>query len=89
MEHAKELEELNKKSLEKTDEYLKTKENLGEEHHDLAAGTLPGIAVLQSPGVVAEHRLAPRALDLDEAHGPATMTIGNRLPAEREYLKKA
>ena len=34
MEHKKELEELNKKSLEKIDEYLKTKENLGEEHHE-------------------------------------------------------
>jgi hypothetical protein len=33
MEHTKELEDLNKKSLEKIDEYLKTKENLGEEHH--------------------------------------------------------
>ena len=34
MEHTKELEDLNKKSLEKIDEYLKTKENLGEEHHE-------------------------------------------------------
>jgi len=34
MEHTKELEELNKKSLEKIDEYLKTKGNLGGEHHE-------------------------------------------------------
>jgi hypothetical protein len=34
MEHTKELEDLHKKSLEKIDEYLKTKESLGEEHHE-------------------------------------------------------
>lgn len=34
MEHKKELEELNKKSLEKFDEYLKTKENLDKENHE-------------------------------------------------------
>ena len=33
MEHKKELEDLNKKSLEKLDEYLSTKGNLNEEHH--------------------------------------------------------
>jgi hypothetical protein len=34
MEHQKELEDLNKKSLEKIDEYLKTKQNLDKEHHE-------------------------------------------------------
>ena len=34
MEHKKELEDLNKKSLEKIDEYLKTKGNLDKEHHE-------------------------------------------------------
>ncbi|MEO8860100.1 MAG: hypothetical protein ABI358_01650 [Ginsengibacter sp.] len=34
MEHTKEFDDLNKKSLEKIDEYLKTKTNLGEEHHE-------------------------------------------------------
>jgi hypothetical protein len=34
MEHKKELEDLNKKSLEKIDEYLKTKYNLDQEHHE-------------------------------------------------------
>jgi len=34
MEHTKELEDLNKKSLEKIDEYLKTKDNLDKEHHE-------------------------------------------------------
>lgn len=34
MEHKKELEELNKKSLEKIDEYLKTKSNLDKDHHE-------------------------------------------------------
>lgn len=34
MEHKKELENLNKKSLDKIDEYLKTKKNLGKEHHE-------------------------------------------------------
>jgi hypothetical protein len=33
MEHKKELSELNKKSLDKIDEFLKTKKNLGKEHH--------------------------------------------------------
>ena len=33
MEHKKELDELHKKSLDKIDEYLKTKKNLSEEHH--------------------------------------------------------
>jgi hypothetical protein len=34
MEHKKELDELHKKSLDKIDEYIKTKKNLGEEHHE-------------------------------------------------------
>lgn len=34
MKHAKELEDLNKKTLEKFDEYLKTKENLDKAHQD-------------------------------------------------------
>jgi hypothetical protein len=34
MEHTKELEALNKKSLEKIDEYLKTKDNLDKEHQE-------------------------------------------------------
>jgi restriction endonuclease S subunit len=34
MEHKKELEELHKKSLDKIDEYLKTKKNLSGEHHE-------------------------------------------------------
>ena len=34
MEHRKDLEELNKKSLEKYDEYLQSKTNLDKEHHD-------------------------------------------------------
>jgi hypothetical protein len=34
MEHTKELEDLNKKSLEKIDEYLKSKKNLDKEHHE-------------------------------------------------------
>ena len=34
MEHTKELEDLNKKSLEKIDEYLKTKDNLDKAHHE-------------------------------------------------------
>ena len=34
MEHKKELHDLNTKSLEKLDEYLKTKSNLPQEHHD-------------------------------------------------------
>jgi hypothetical protein len=42
---------------------------LGEEQHNFATGALPGIAILQSPGAVAKHRLAARALGLDEAHG--------------------
>jgi hypothetical protein len=33
MEHIIELDELNKKSLQKIDEYLNTKDNLGKEHH--------------------------------------------------------
>jgi hypothetical protein len=41
---------------------------LGKEQHDFAAGTLPGIAVLQSPDAIAKDRLAARALDLDETH---------------------
>ena len=32
MEHKKILEDLNRKKLEKIDEYLKTKTNVGEEH---------------------------------------------------------
>jgi hypothetical protein len=43
---------------------------LGEEQHDFAAGTLPGIAVLQPSRAIAKHRLAARALDLDETHAP-------------------
>ncbi len=34
MEHKKELDKLNKKSLDKIDQYLKTKKNLGKEHHE-------------------------------------------------------
>ncbi|HSQ44572.1 MAG TPA: hypothetical protein VLM16_06220 [Ginsengibacter sp.] len=34
MEHKKELEELNKRSLEKIDEYLKTKGKLDKDHHE-------------------------------------------------------
>jgi hypothetical protein len=43
---------------------------LGEEQHDFATGTLPGIAVLQPSRAIAKHRLAARALDLDETHAP-------------------
>lgn len=34
MEHKKELEDLNKRSLEKFDEYVKSKTNLDKEHHE-------------------------------------------------------
>jgi len=34
MDHKKELDDLNKKSLDKIDEYLKTKNNLGKDHHE-------------------------------------------------------
>ena len=34
MEHRKDLEELNKKSLEKYDEYLQSKTNLDKEHRE-------------------------------------------------------
>ena len=34
MEHKKELEDLNKRSLEKYDEYVKSKTNLDKEHHE-------------------------------------------------------
>lgn len=34
MEHKKELDELNRKSLDKIDEYVKTKKNLRKEHHE-------------------------------------------------------
>ena len=34
MEHKKELDELHKRSLDKIDEYLKTKKDLGAEHHE-------------------------------------------------------
>ena len=34
MEHKKRLEELNKESLQKLEEYLKTKEIVLEEHHE-------------------------------------------------------
>ncbi len=34
MEHTKELDELHKKSLDKIDQYIKTKNNLGKEHHE-------------------------------------------------------
>ncbi len=34
MEHKKDLEDLNKKSLEKFDEYLKTKTHLDKEHQE-------------------------------------------------------
>ncbi|WP_234685621.1 hypothetical protein [Bradyrhizobium monzae] len=47
---------------------------LGEEQHDFATGTLPGIAVLQPSRAIAKHGLAARALDLDETHAP---TINN------------
>jgi hypothetical protein len=43
---------------------------LGEEQHDFATGTLPGIAVLQPSRAITKHRLAARALDLDETHAP-------------------
>lgn len=48
---------------------------LGEEQHDFATWTLPGIAVLQSPGAIAEYTLAPRALNLDRTHPRTTMVI--------------
>jgi hypothetical protein len=39
---------------------------------------LPEITVLQSPGAIAKHILAPRALDLDETHArTTTMEFGN------------
>lgn len=53
---------------------------LGEEQHDFATRALSGIAVLQPSRAIAKHRLAARALDLDEAHTPTTMMIGNRRP---------
>lgn len=34
MKHTEDLEELNKKTLEKFEEYLKTKENLDKVHHE-------------------------------------------------------
>ena len=34
MEHKKRLEELNRESLQKLEEYLKTKQELTEDHHD-------------------------------------------------------
>ena len=34
MEHKNELDELHKRSLDKIDEYLKAKKNLGAEHHE-------------------------------------------------------
>ncbi len=34
MEHKEELDELHQKSLDKIDEYLNTKKNLSEEHHE-------------------------------------------------------
>lgn len=34
MEHKKELDELHKQSLDKIDEYIKTKKNLGKEHYE-------------------------------------------------------
>ena len=34
MEHKNELDELHKRSLDKIDEYLKSKKNLGAEHHE-------------------------------------------------------
>ena len=34
MDHKKELDALNKKSLDKLDQYLKTKNNLGKDHHE-------------------------------------------------------
>ncbi len=34
MEHKNELDELHKKSLDKIDEYLKSKKNLTDEHHE-------------------------------------------------------
>ncbi|MET4384618.1 hypothetical protein ABIB73_000353 [Bradyrhizobium sp. F1.4.3] len=61
---------------------------LGEEQHYFATGTLPGIAVLQSPGAIAKHRLAPRALDLDGTHVRTTMTNGNGSQGDPKGLKK-
>ena len=37
MEHKKELEDLNKRSLEKYDEYVKSKTNLDKEHQEKLA----------------------------------------------------
>ena len=34
MDHKKELDALNKKSLDKLDQYLKGKNNLGKDHHE-------------------------------------------------------
>jgi len=34
MEHKKKLEELNRESLQKLEEYLKTKQKLTEDHHE-------------------------------------------------------
>lgn len=34
MEHKKELDELHQKSLDKIDDYLKSKKDLGKEHHE-------------------------------------------------------
>ncbi len=34
MDHKNELDELHQKSLKKIDEYLKTKKDLGQEHHE-------------------------------------------------------
>jgi hypothetical protein len=41
---------------------------VGEEQRHLATRTLSGIAVLQPPCEIAEHRFATRALDLDGIH---------------------
>ncbi|MGN6247733.1 MAG: hypothetical protein ACTHNG_05220 [Ginsengibacter sp.] len=34
MEHTKDLDDLHKKSVDKIDEYINTKDNLSEEHHE-------------------------------------------------------
>jgi hypothetical protein len=62
---------------------------LGEEQHDFAAGTLPGIAVLQPSGAIAEYGLAARALNLDETHPRSTMIDENGSSGEPKCLKKA
>jgi hypothetical protein len=50
---------------------------------------LPGIAVLQPSGAIAEYGLAARALNLDETHPRSTMTDGNGSSDDPKCLKKA